>query len=316
MRKFFSKRIIFGLCCALLASFFLAAVGEAGPPQFQGPVRDDCQKCHESVVLNWQQSAHGLAVVDPIFQEAWQEAGSPTECLACHTTNYDLETGSWESDGIACGTCHSGQTGPHPETPMPTDPSSRLCGTCHVDTHAEWEVSAHGEGEMACVRCHNPHTTSLRGGGINELCTVCHTDEGHFYQYTMHAQQDLLCTDCHLEVSNSPMGEGHGKRVHTFAVSLETCNQCHSQEMHLPDPDASTTAVQGTGALLMWTGAEPNPNTTETCEYIGEPIVAEQPPASPTQPYHYLLVAAVGMGFGVAVTPVAEGWLRRRNSKD
>jgi hypothetical protein len=46
------------------------------------------------------------------------------------------------------------------------------------------------------------------------------------------------------------------------------------------------------------------------------PIVTEEPTSPPTQPYHYLLIAAVGMGFGVAVTPVAEGWLRRKNSKD
>ena len=313
------KRLFVGLCCALVALALTAIGGEAGSGSAsyrqassyrqEGPVREDCQECHESVVENWGDSAHGQAVADPVFQEAWAEAGSPAECLSCHTTNYDPETGEHDGDGIMCTTCHSGQSGPHPETPMPTDPSSRLCGTCHIDTHAEWETSAHGEGELSCVRCHNPHTTTLKEGNMRDLCTTCHTDEGHFYGYTGHAMEGLECVDCHLRVSESPMGEGHGQRLHTFDVDLATCTQCHGEEMHFPVTEASAADTTD----LMRTAYAPAGE--EAC-VVEEGAVIEDPAPQPAQPLNYLLVAAVGMGFGAAVTPVAENWYRRLSSRD
>ena len=294
----------------LMACLFLAVATEAGSSQQEGPVRTDCNECHESTVTHWEVSAHGQAMADPAFQAAWQERGSPAECLVCHTTNFDPETGTWEADGIGCATCHSGQTGPHPETPMPTDPSSRLCGSCHIDTHDEWQVSAHGEGELSCSKCHNPHTTSIKAGSIGDLCISCHNEEGFHYGYTGHAKEGLLCTDCHLSVSDSPIGEGHGKRVHTFSVSLDTCNECHVHEMHRSE----STASGDESANPMWTAYEPANETA--CELDEAPVIAEEPMSPPTQPYHYLLVAAVGMGFGIAVTPVAEGLITKKNSKD
>ena len=281
-------------------------------PQQEGPVRTDCNECHESVVAHQEESAHGQAAVDPAFQEAWQEQGSPAECMSCHTTEYDPATGIFEPDGIGCPTCHAGQTGPHPETPMPTDPSARLCGTCHIDTHSEWQTSAHGEGELTCVRCHNPHTTSLKTGNMEDLCATCHTDEGHFFAYTSHAGEGLQCTDCHLRVSEAEMGEGHGQRVHTFAVDLVTCNQCHGDEMHYPaSADESTDP-----AAFMWSTYSPNPE--EVCEANGfnGSSFGDEPPAQPAKPLNYLVIAAVGMGFGVAVTPFAESWYRRFLAKD
>lgn len=303
-------RLIIGLGCAMAAALLAVAVGEAGGTRQEGPVRSDCNECHESVVNNWQSSAHGLAFSDPIFQEAWEEEGKSPECLQCHVTDYDPQTGALEGDGIACATCHEGQTGPHPETPMPTDSSARLCGSCHIDTHSEWQESAHGEGELTCVRCHNPHTTALKVGNMKDLCATCHTDEGHFYGYTSHAQEGLQCTDCHLRVSNSPMGEGHGQRLHTFKVDLDTCTQCHGQGMHFPAAGGEPAAMDG----LMWSSYAGE----ETCEYTGlnGTPVNEQPAPQPAKPFNYLIIAAVGMGFGVAVTPFAEGWYRRFVSKD
>lgn len=310
------KRFTIGLGCALVVGLMAVAVGEAGEPKQEGPVRDDCNECHGSVVGHWQESAHGQAAADPIFQEAWQEQGSPPECLQCHVTNYDPETGTWEGDGIACATCHFGQTGPHPETPMPTDPSSRLCGSCHIDTHAEWQTSAHGEGELTCVRCHNPHTTSLKVGNMKDLCGTCHTEEGHFYDDTGHAQAGLQCIDCHLRVSDSPIGEGHGQRLHTFRVDLETCTQCHGMEMHFPTSNEGTDPMSG----LMWStyASEEEQVDEAVCETIslnGTPVI-EEPAPQPAKPFNYLIIAAVGMGFGMAITPFAEGWYRRFTSKD
>lgn len=314
MRQRIIKRFVIGFIFALAAILLTATVGEADTPRQEGPVRTDCQECHGSVVDHWAESAHGQSVVDPIFLAAWEEKGSPTECLSCHTSEYNPETGEYSTEGIFCTTCHSGQTGPHPETPMPTDPSSRLCGNCHIDTYAEWQSSAHGEGELACVRCHNPHTTQLKVGNMHDLCTTCHNEEGHFYNYTGHAQQGLQCTDCHLRVSETPLGEGHGQRLHTFSVDLQTCNQCHGEEMHFPvpagDESAQTTEMMQTAYAPLESTACPAGEGEPTSE-----MVAEEPAPQPVQPLNYLLVAAVGMGFGAAVTPIAENWFQRLTHK-
>jgi len=313
MRKRLVLRLTVGFCCALVALAITALSGEAGTDlndtRQEGPVREDCQECHENVVNNSQESSHGQAVADPVFQQAWAEAGNPAECLSCHVTTYDPASGEYEGNGITCTTCHFGQTGPHPETPMPADSSSEMCGTCHIDTYAEWQTSAHGEGELSCVRCHNPHTQTLKEGNMRDLCTTCHTDEGHFYNYTGHAMEGLQCTDCHLRVSDSPMGEGHGQRMHTFDVDLATCTQCHGQSMHYPDSEASPMGT----AEMMQTAYAPSDEASCAME---TGAVTDEPAPQPAQPLNYLLVAAVGMGFGAAVTPLAENWYRRLSSKD
>ena len=307
-----TKRIIVGVFCAIITGVLAVAIGEAGAPRQEGPVRTDCQDCHESVVHNWQDSAHGDAAVNTAFQDAWQEKGSPPECLSCHATEFDAETGDLHSDGIECATCHFGQTGPHPETPMPTDPSSRSCGNCHLDTYNEWQASAHGEGELACVRCHNPHTTNLKVGNMYDLCTDCHNEEGHFYGMTSHAQQGLQCTDCHLRVSESPMGEGHGQRLHTFSVDLDTCNECHGEQMHFPVPGEESTET----SEMMLTAYAPDDGASSRDERVVGQTVDEEPPTQPVQSINYILVAIAGMGFGMALTPYAENWYKRLVSKD
>ncbi len=301
------KRIVVGLCFALVAGLLAVTVtvGEAGTQRQEGPVRKDCNECHESVVSRWEESAHGHAVDDPIFQESWEKNGNPAECMACHTTGYDPDTGTWDEEGIACSVCHPTPSGPHPETLMPTDPSSRLCGNCHIDTHAEWQTSAHGEGELSCVRCHNPHTTSLKMGTMEGLCITCHNQEGHFYGYTAHSQEGISCTDCHLRVSDSPVGEGHGRREHSFTVGFDTCNDCHGEGMHFPIKDVSLVSGE-----LVW----PEDGSAEEAQPAGEKFessINQEPQAQPVQPLNYLLVAAVGMGFGMAITPWAESFYSR-----
>ena len=45
-----------------------------------------CGKCHVTQFDEWNQTAHSQAYTNPIFQEQWQEQGSPDVCLSCHTT--------------------------------------------------------------------------------------------------------------------------------------------------------------------------------------------------------------------------------------
>ena len=77
MQKRLVMRLIVGLCCALVALAVTAMSGEAGASQSdtrqEGPVRTDCQECHESVVEHQGESAHGQAASDPVFQEVIQQ---------------------------------------------------------------------------------------------------------------------------------------------------------------------------------------------------------------------------------------------------
>jgi hypothetical protein len=53
----------------------------------------------------------------------------------------------------------------------------------------------------------------------------------------------------------------------------------------------------------------------ESCESPGPSMTSEPDPA-PASPLNYLLVAAVGLTFGVAVSPVAENWYGRFVNRD
>ena len=114
------KRLIVGICTALIFSSAAIVVSAAGPPKQAGPVRTDCNECHDSVVDHLEDSAHGHALDNPVFQEAWQEKGQDTECLPCHTTGYDPATNSAEYEGVACTVCHTPVNDNHPLEVMPT----------------------------------------------------------------------------------------------------------------------------------------------------------------------------------------------------
>lgn len=297
--------ILFALASALAPPVGAAPMRQDATP---APNAEDCTGCHEGLRGYWEQSAHGYALTDPAFQRAWQEQGSPQECLACHTTGFDPATGEYKEGGVGCLSCHSPVPSNHPDTYMPTDVSSRLCGTCHVDTFAEWEVSEHGTQGMTCNQCHNPHTAKVRAGHSQELCQTCHNTEGHYYSFTGHAREGLLCTDCHLRVADTPEsgeGMGHGQRHHTFKVDLQTCNDCHLGDMHAAVDEANSnvsTLPKSEVAcypaeMLQSAASAPTP----------EPAPVSEVPHGPS-PLVYILPAGFGIVFGTMMAP----WLDRR----
>jgi predicted CXXCH cytochrome family protein len=317
---------LLGALLAILAFATLPTASAAPLRQDATPVPNaqECTGCHEGLRGYWEQSAHGYALADPAFQEAWTQQGSPQECLACHTTNYDPETGEYTEGGVGCLTCHSPVPSNHPDTYMPTDVSSRLCGDCHLQTFNEWEISEHGQQGMTCNQCHNPHTAELRVESSQELCNSCHNTEGHYYSFTGHAKEGLLCTDCHLQVNDSPDAGtmGHGERIHTFKTDLETCNDCHLSDMHAE----ADTAMTGTGEaqtepavacypaettdLVASTSTEAGfvPARQEVTAYVS-------PTPSGPGPLVYILPAGFGLIFGTMLAPWIERLAKRRREE-
>jgi len=299
MFKHWTFRIFIGMCFALPMAFIAVAAARAGTP-LQESASNECVDCHTTIQSHWAESGHGQAFVDAEFNEAWREAGSPQECLSCHTTGFDPTTGQWKEDGVTCSACHYPTSDTHPETIMPTEISSRLCGTCHLETYDEWETSIHGQEELACVRCHNPHTTDLKKSDTQAVCQACHNDEAHFYNYTEHAQEGLLCADCHLSISEGQMGEGHGQRLHSFVVDINSCIGCHGDNMHYPTGNESVAE---------------EPVEVSFSSSLGRADIATAP--EPVSPLGFAIVAAlVGMGSGMVLAPWLERWYRRTNQKD
>jgi len=280
-------------------------VAQAAPPRQDAPTEgdsDECIGCHEGLRDYWEHGAHSQALSDPVFQAAWQEQGQPAECLACHTSGYDAATGEYLAEGVDCVACHYPVMDDHPDNYMPTDVSSRLCGSCHTETFSEWQDSHHASEDMACSQCHNPHTADLRVESAQALCQQCHQDQSHFFSFTGHAKEGLLCTDCHLTVEDGALGEGHGSRSHSFKVDLQTCNQCHEGDMH--------------AALEQEAGLAPSKDVAcYRTDMVRATVAPEQPvEAEPQQanPLVYFLPAAIGLMFGVVIAPFAENLYRRR----
>ena len=302
MLKKLRTRLLWGGMFALILSFVTVAVSLAAVPQNQIGTPDDCLECHEDTVISWQESKHGTALTDTMFQQAWEEQGKPRECLSCHTTNFDAVTGTWEADGVTCTACHYlGPNSPsHPEQIMFTKDSADSCGACHLETFAEWQASAHGENDMTCINCHSPHSNGIKKDNLETLCQTCHTNEGYFYGMTSHAQADLACTDCHLRISETPMGEGHGQRHHSFSVDLGTCNECHAEEMHFP---AGNVADNGSG------GSGPTSTDAHASLLTDTQINLS---TTPTSPFNFVLLAGViGLAFGFVGSPLFERWFRQ-----
>lgn len=326
------KRIMMGMIFALLlGSFTFAATQAQTDPEAYGS--DDCGDCHEAVTTQWENSVHGHASVVETFLATWAEQGSPTDCLRCHTTGFDPETSSYEKEGIACETCHPSDPAEHPQKIMQTDISSRLCGQCHVDTFAEWETSEHGQEELSCARCHNPHSNELRAGSMQDTCRTCHKEETHFYAFTAHANAGLLCTDCHLQTKSEPLGDGHSRIAHTFSVGTNTCTLCHNQEMHKPNASAMTPAeLDATQTTFRTTGniatavRQTTVSAEDPCLLADDEVMMEagfltrndntsgtvMPEPSANSSLHFVILASlIGMAFGLVGAPWLEKWQER-----
>ncbi|MCA9945685.1 MAG: hypothetical protein KC449_19520 [Anaerolineales bacterium] len=318
------KRIIMGAIFALLLGFFTFAVTQAQTvPEVYGS--DDCGDCHEAVTAQWENSVHGHASVVETFLTAWAEADNPPECLSCHTTGFDEETGTYTTEGVACATCHPSDPAEHPQKIMQTDISSRLCGQCHVDTFTEWETSEHGQEELTCARCHNPHSNELRAGSMQDTCRTCHKEETHFFTFTAHADEGLLCTDCHLQTKNEPLGNGHNKIAHSFSVGSDTCTACHNEEMHDPQVTAvHNDSVAMQGILTSSSAASETDLSAESPCLLDENETVMQasfltssgssdgsamPEPSANSPYNFVILASlIGMAFGLVGSPWLEKW--------
>jgi hypothetical protein len=301
MIKRLSFRLFFGLLFALpLIGLSVALTQAEALPAAGHAAQLDCKACHKDFHKAWEKGAHGQAMADTTFTEAWAAQGQPGQCLTCHTTGYDSDTGSYLAEGVTCQACHSPITENHPMEPMATDRGAKLCGTCHTETYFEWQASQHREVDLACVGCHDSHATTLKADDASELCATCHRDRASNFNHTAHSQVGLTCADCHLSQVNGTTGEGHAVRDHSFNVKLSTCSSCHAYQMHDP---VEVHTDQPTPMP---------PDSMSAVETLSVSAVPEQ-----VNPLGFVTLAGlVGFATGIVLAPWLERWYRRMNHDD
>ncbi len=283
--------------------FFMATFGasqSAAQAQTDVPPNKDCQICHTEFQQEWEKSSHGQAATDPIFKDVLLGEESPQECLVCHTTGFNPDSGTYDSEGVGCLACHDDEIGDHPLSPMGVDRSEGLCGSCHTETDFAWQISAHEKSGITCIVCHDPHATRLKASDASALCGSCHPSKSSMYTHSAHSSVGLTCADCHLEKIEGEPGPAHADRDHSFYVKLEACTACHANQLHEGAID-STDVVEEEALDAM--------SAVETAEVSKE--------ASPVSPIGFATLSAlIGMASGMILAPWLERFYERIKSED
>ncbi len=248
----FSRWILRALVVLAFGVIGVVLAEASGPAQDAGqagqPGQPACATCHVDVVNAWQTSTHAQAYSDPIFQGAWEAQDNNPECLACHTTGFVPRTGEFAHEGVTCEACHGQTPANHPPEPMPAEPGAETCANCHPTTYQEWQQSAHGQQQLSCTTCHQPHPQTLRFATAKELCLNCHDEDARDdYVHLTHAERE--CTDCHWYHASAEDLLAHYDSGalfptgHTAAVQTRACVTCHEEI------SANVIVAQGQQAL-------------------------------------------------------------------
>jgi formate-dependent nitrite reductase cytochrome c552 subunit len=241
------RLLTFGLCFGfffLLGGIYGIAQPAAAAPAlvslnqatgYAGP--EACAPCHQDIHSEWQVTRHSQAFSSPIFQQNWEDIGSEFTCLECHTTGYDPATNEYAFEGVTCEACHGPFQSEHPVEPMPIKADHTLCATCHETTTEEWQASVHGQADIQCQSCHDPHAQRPKADSVTALCSNCHKERGTSYTHGTHADAGLECSNCHMFTDprfGAPI-EGLVPTGHTFSVGSQACIGCHQDTVHTRD---------------------------------------------------------------------------------
>jgi hypothetical protein len=181
----------------------------------------DCVSCHQNDYNNSTNPDHN-------------NAGFPTDCVVCHTTNPNWTPANWDHNdfyplngahaNIAddCAACHNGDYNNTPNT----------CVGCHLDDYNNTTNPNHIGAQFpdACMLCHTesawlPSTFDHDGqyfpinsgahGGIWSDCAECHTNPNNYGVFT--------CITCH---TSSQTNNDHSE-VSGYVYESNACFQCH-----------------------------------------------------------------------------------------
>jgi len=135
--------------------------------------------------------------------------------------------------GVACMSCHTTATVPHPDRIAPV-----RCASCHAKDARALEASAHagvGNGNsQGCMSCHGTHDVNPAAELGRDACAKCHGGVVQQYEESVHGvalahgdDDASTCRDCH--------GATHTVMKHTDPAAptsranlAATCGECHA----------------------------------------------------------------------------------------
>lgn len=142
-------------------------------PLFRDTVPETCGTCHQGVLRQYRESAHGSLL----------EQGNP--------------------DVPACTTCHTTHAPPPAVEAGFRAAAVAECGNCHADKLDTYRGTLHGKANelgytdiAACSSCHTPHhnlpaadpRSSVAAANLVATCSACHVGANEsFVQYRVHA---------------------------------------------------------------------------------------------------------------------------------
>ncbi len=234
--------LLFGCLVGLIGMIFFTGLALAAPqdqtpqPTPQVPALSDqnCKECHLDIAETWGKSPHANAFIDPVFQERWNGLGKQKECLECHTTSFNANSGSYSAEGVSCEACHGKLTKDHPPAVAPIRADADYCGACHTTTLHEWRLTGHAQAGVGCMDCHDPHSQGGLFKVADDMCINCHKEDMGNYLEDTHIKKNIGCVDCHaLVIPPDPLPQdGIVPTGHAFTISPATCVACHTDSLH------------------------------------------------------------------------------------
>ena len=132
---------------------------------------DECLECHqkEMVIHSFEETCltchnndmTSLNITKTITSEN-EEIN--TNCQECHNDKFkEVKQNEHGKPGLDCQDCHE----PHPtgtnieslswEETIPIEESTNLCKSCHPVLYRSWKEKTHGDSDLDCTSCHDPH---------------------------------------------------------------------------------------------------------------------------------------------------------------
>jgi DmsE family decaheme c-type cytochrome len=186
-----------------------AQAKEAAPSEFVGA--ETCATCHEEAAKGFTSNPHAKL--------AEQHGKTGVTCEGCHGAGRAHVDGGGDKTKIF-----------NPATASAKDVDAKCLG-CHQGKHANFERSAHGEGNVSCVGCHSIHAGEdkehLLKAAQPTLCFQCHTDIKPQFSMPFHHKVNeglMQCSDCH-----DPHGSFDRKALKAATQQDAVCVKCHTE---------------------------------------------------------------------------------------
>ncbi len=213
---------------SLSAAAVTTASGEPTPSHL-------CGNCHRDIYRMWRNSAHAIAMEDPVFLEALRdtEAREKPEvrrtCLGCHAplaeVTRDLALASkitWE--GVGCDYCHSiievKETDSRVEAVVRISTVKRGPIQDAASTAHDVAYSPLHETSPVCAPCHQ----YVNGEGTVIMSTYSE------WKASKAAEDGVSCQSCHMGLTKANVVDPRVQRVERAQVNLHEVPGGHSLE--------------------------------------------------------------------------------------